>query len=190
VRKQEVNVQVVPPLAAGRTLAVSLDGMRPRPIEPATPLVLGDLIAEDRAISPGPHSLLLVVLDSAGGEVFGGAVRDEQVFALVDFYVGARQPALPPPDAPRLFCLGPTGTYHGVATERPLLELFAVWNVGQKLPLKIEADSLVFEAWVEPRSRYRVSGLPAGDVRVAAGANGGPHAECAFTLNPERQGGP
>lgn len=189
VRKQEVSVQVTPPLAAGRTLAVSLDGMRPRPIDPALPLALGDLIAEDRALAPGLHSLLMVVLDAAGAEVFGGVARTEQVFALVDFYVGARDRALPPPDAPRLFCLGPTGTYHGAATERPLFELFAVGNVGQKLPLKIEAGALVFEAWVEPRSRYRVSGLPAGDVRVAAGANGGPRAECAFTLNPERQGG-
>ena len=189
VRKHEVSVQVVPPLAAGRTLAVSLDGLRPRPIDPAAPLVLGDLMAEDRPLAPGAHSLLLVVLDAAGGEVFGGAVRRDQVFALVDFYVGARDRALPPPEAPRLFCLGPTGTYHGAASEKPLLELFAVGSLAPRVPLRIEAGPFVFDALVDPRSRYRVRGLPAGDVRVAAGADGGPHAECAFTLNPERQGG-
>jgi hypothetical protein len=189
VRKQEVSVQVVPALAAGQTLAVSLDGLRPRTIATDAPLSLGDLLPEDRALAPGAHSLLLVVLDAAGAEAFGGAARNDQVFALIDFYVGARDRALPPPDAARLFCLGPTGTYHGAASDRPLLELFAVGGVGRELPVRIEAGPWVFEALVDPRSRYRVSGLPAGDARVLAGANSGPRAECAFTLNPERQGG-
>lgn len=189
LRKHEVSVQVAPPLAADRTLAVSLDGLRPRPIDPALPLTLGDLLPEDRTLSRGAHSLLLVVLDAAGSEVFGGASRNEQVFALVDFYVGVRDRPLPPPDAPRLFCLGPGGTFHGAAADRPLLELFAVGHVPPRVPVRVEGGPFVFEASLEPRTRYRVSGLPAGDARVAAGAPGGPTAECVFTLNPERQGG-
>ncbi len=189
VRKQEVSVQVVPALAAGQTLAVSLDGGRRRAIEPSAPLVLGDLLPEDRPLAPGAHSLLLVVLDAAGAEAFGGAARNDQVFALVDFFVGARDRTLPPPDASRLFCLAPVGTHHGAESDRPLLELFAVGAVGREIPLRIEAGRFVFEALVDPRGRYRVSGLPAGDARVVAGADGGPRAECVFTLNPERQGG-
>lgn len=190
VRKQEVRVQVTPPLAAGWTLAVSLDGLRPRAVDPTAPLTLGELIAEDLPLAKGAHSLLLVVLDATGSEVFGGATRAEQVFALVDFYVGARDRALPLPAASRLFCLGPTGTFHGAAAERPLLELLAVGVTERELPLRIEAGSRILETRVDPRARYRVLGLPAGDARISAGPDAGPRAECAFTLNPEQQGGP
>jgi len=189
VHKHEVRVQATPPLAPGWTLAASLDGLRPRAIEPAAPLVLGDLIAEDLPLTRGAHSLLLVVLDAAGNEVFGGAAPAEQVFALVDFYVGARDRALPPPTAPRLFCLGPVGTFHGDTAESPLLELFAIGPHAAQVPLRIEAGSRVLDARVDPRARYRLLGLPAGDVRISAGSDGGPRAECLLTLNPEQKGG-
>lgn len=181
LRKQEVRLAVSPsPLPPERKLLVSFDGLRPRPVGPE-PLVLGDLIPEDRSVRPGVHSLLAVVVDEEGRAPVGTA------FALVDFYVGRREGALPGPAFPRLFCLSPTGTTHGAASDRLLLQLFAIGGGEKVVPLEIQARAGSFSALIDPRLSYRVLGLPAGDVLVRAGGDQGAAAECVVTLNPERE---
>jgi hypothetical protein len=195
LRKQEVRLGIEPaPLPADRRLLISFDGLRPRAVT-GDVISLGELIPEDHAVRAGVHSLLAVVTDPEWRVApicpVAGQQRPQNcsAFAVTDFFVGARQGALPRPNDPRLFCLSPTGTYHGAASDRPLLQLFAVGGVERSVPLSIEARSGVFAALIEPALPYRVLGLPAGDVTFRAGAASGPRAECVVTLNPERREG-
>ena len=195
LRKQEVRLGIEPaPLSADRRLLVSFDGLRPRAVT-GDVISLGELIPEDHAVRAGVHSLLAVVTDpewrvapicpAAGPE----RAQNCSAFAVTDFFVGARKGALPRPNDPRLFCLSPTGTYHGAASDRPLLQLFAIGRAELRIPLSIEARSGVFATLIEPALPYRVLGLPAGDVTFRAGTATGPRAECVVTLNPERREG-
>ena len=195
LRKQEVRLGIEPaPLPADRRLLVSFDGLRPRAV--ASDVVsLGELIPEDHPVPVGIHSLLAVITDPewrVSPDCSAASRQQPQncsAFAVTDFFVGRRLGALPRPNDPRLFCLSPTGTYHGAASERPLLQLFAVGHVERSFPLSIEAQSGVFVALIEPALPYRVLGLPAGDVTFRAGTASGPRAECVVTLNPERREG-
>jgi hypothetical protein len=195
LRKQEVRLGVEPaPLPADRRLLISFDGLRPRAVSGEV-ISLGELIPEDHAVRVGVHSLLAVVTDPEWrvAAICPATSRQQppncSAFAVIDFYVGARAGALPRPNDPRLLCLSPTGTYHGAASDRPLLQLFAVGPVERRVPLSIEARSGVFSAMIEPALPYRVLGLPAGDVTFRAGTPSGPRAECVVTLNPERREG-
>ena len=219
LRKQEVRLGIDPaPLPADRRLLVSFDGLRPRAVT-GDVISLGELIPEDHTVRAGVHSLLAVVTDNewrvapscpaagrqqaqnccpAAGRQQAqnccpAAGRQQaqscSAFAVTDFFVGTRKGALPQPDEPRLFCLSPTGTYHGAAGDRPLLQLFAVGRVERSVPVSIEARSGEFAALIEPALPYRVLGLPAGDVTFRAGTATGPRAECVVTLNPERREG-
>jgi hypothetical protein len=195
LRKQEVRLGIEPaPLPADRRLLVSFDGLRPRAVA-GDVISLGELVPEDHAVRAGVHSLLAVVTDPEWrvAPVCSPAGRQQPqnctAFAVTDFFVGGRKGALPGPNDPRLFCLSPTGTYHGAASDRPLLQLLAVGPVERSVPLSIEARFGVFAALIEPALPYRVLGLPAGDVTFRAGTASGPRAECVVTLNPERREG-
>jgi hypothetical protein len=189
LRKQEVRLGIEPaPLSADRRLLVSFDGLRPRAVS-GDVISLGELIPEDHAVRAGVHSLLAVVTDPEWRVAANCPAQNCSAFAVTDFFVGTRKGALPRPNDPRLFCLSPTGTYHGAASDRPLLQFFAVGGVEPSVPLLIEARSGVFAALIEPARPYRVFGLPAGDVTLRAGTATGPHAECVVSLNPERREG-
>jgi hypothetical protein len=184
LRRHELRIALEPAtLAPGQSVALSFDGLKPRVLGADTALVLGDVIPEDHLVAAGPHTLLAVVVD-ADGRALVSEAGSRSSFALVDFFVGKRSGVLPRPEAPRLFCLSPAGTYHAEQTERPVLQLFPVGNVGA-VSIRVRAGELDFEGELDPRRPQRILGLSAGDVRVEASGAGGLRAHCVATLNPE-----
>jgi hypothetical protein len=189
--REEVRVSIEPAtLPTGTSVVISFDGLRPRPLPASGSLLLGELYPEDRVILPGIHTVVAVAIDAQGKPLVEARSNLPKPFAIVDFFVGERSGRFPKPEEARLFCLSPSGTFHGADAERPLLQFLSVGNVGADLPLRVDAEGAVFEGKVDPANSYRIAGLPAGDVRVRAGSSNAAGAECVSTLNPERRSGP
>jgi hypothetical protein len=93
-----------------RRLAVVLDSYRVRYASVGSSLELGDLVPADRALEPGPHRLLVALVDEQGLLV----KRTENglpPFASVRF--GVETPPGPDAEPPEIVYVEPQGTYNG-----------------------------------------------------------------------------
>lgn len=93
--------------ATGDGVLCALDAERPR--RWVKGMKLGDLLLDGGNVSEGGH-VLSVALVRGNGEIVRGLAGSRQPFAMVRFWVGARNPT---PEAPRVVLFEPSGTYNG-----------------------------------------------------------------------------
>ena len=169
-------------ISAGDRVLVSLDGRRPRVLPEAGVLRLGQLLPEDEIIAEGAHVLVAAAVDRDGLALRARA-PGIAAFSIVDFAVGEHPAAPSAKVLPRLFCLAPSGTFHGAEADRLVLSLLVVGPAKAKLPLSIAGAGVEFSSAVDPALPHAISGLPSGDLRFSVSLSATERAECVATLN-------
>lgn len=167
----------------GASLALSLDGARPRPVVSGV-VTIGDLGDPGVTLAAGAHDLVLAAVASDGSVL----APSEGGIASARFFVGTR--AVPSP--PRIVCLTPFGTYYGNA---PRVTLDFVVAAGSSL----DAEVAIAGAGVTRRARtvgpgpFALGDFASGDHEVTLSPIGGGAVipgRCSFTVNREIERAP
>lgn len=173
---------------ANATLALALDGGRPRPLDMfASSPKLGEL-AEQGVLADGPHVLLALYLGEGGIAV--SAPQGQPSSSRVAFFVGDGRAA---PPLPRVACLSPWGTLYAARAKRALLDFVPLDGVIPAVEITLVGPSGPRRALAEGAPPFVLGDLPSGDYEVRLEPEGSPDAAavpCVFTVNRELEGPP
>jgi hypothetical protein len=154
-----------PTNAKGDGVLCALDAERPR--RWVKGMKLGDLTAEGASVSEGEH-VLAVSLVRGNGEIVRGPAGSRQPFAMVRFWVGARNAA---PEAPRVLLFEPSGTYNGEAKADGLrIDFLAAPErlgvTGGRARVTLTGNGVKSEREVAAWQPLSVKNLPSGDFDI------------------------
>jgi hypothetical protein len=164
-------------------LALSLDGLRPRPVTSGTLRAI-ELLDGGSSLGAGAHDLVLAAVGPDGI-----ALEASRGIASLRFFVGPR-PAAPPPA--RLVCLAPFGTFYGKET-RVALDFVVVSGTSNAVDIAIAGPDGTRRVRAEGSGPFALGAFRPGDHELSlTSAEGGSAlpGRCGFTLNPELERAP
>jgi hypothetical protein len=171
---------------ANATLALALDGGRPRPLAMFTSAPkLGDL-ADQGALADGAHVVLALFMGEGG--IALAAPEGQPSSARVAFFVGDGRAA---PPLPRVACLSPWGTLYGARAKRALLDFLPLEGVISAVEVTLTGPSGTRRALAAGAPPFVLGDLPSGDYEMRLDPEGAPDAAavpCVFTVNRELEG--
>jgi hypothetical protein len=173
---------------AKATLALALDGGRPRPLGMfASAPKLGEL-ADQGALGDGAHVVLALFLGEGG--IALAAPEGQPSSARVAFFVGDTRAA---PPLPRVACLSPWGTLYRARAERALLDFAPLEGVASAVEVTLAGPSGTRRALAAGAPPFVLGDLPSGDYELRLDPEGAPDVAavpCVFTVNRELEGPP
>jgi hypothetical protein len=173
---------------ANATLALALDGGRPRPLGMfASAPKLGDL-ADQGVLADGAHVVLALFVGEGG--IALAAPEGQPSSARVAFFVGDGRAA---PPLPRVACLSPWGTLYGARAKRALLDFLPLDGVIAAVEVTLTGPSGTRRALAAGAPPFVLGDLPSGDYEMRLDPEGAPDTAavpCVFTVNRELEGPP